>query len=91
MAALQLRMLESAASLVRPGGAIVYAVCSLAPEEGPGVVHAFLAQHREFEVDREINLQELFGDALDEDGFMRTRPDRGRLDGFFAARLRRNH
>jgi len=90
MAALQLRMLESAASLVRPGGAIVYAVCSLAPEEGPGVVHAFLAQHREFEVDREIKLRELFGDALDEDGFMRTRPDRGSLDGFFAARLRRN-
>jgi 16S rRNA C967 or C1407 C5-methylase (RsmB/RsmF family) len=54
-------------------------------------VHAFLAQHREFEVDREIDLRELFGDALDEDGFMRTRPDRGSLDGFFAARLRRNH
>ena len=89
MASLQARMLESAASLVRPGGAIVYAVCSLGPEEGPGVVQAFLAHHREFEVDREINFRELFGDALDENGFIRTRPDRGGLDGFFAARLRR--
>lgn len=90
MAALQAQMLESAASLVRPGGAIVYAVCSLAPEEGPGVVQAFLAHHREFEVDRETNFRELFGDALDENGFMCTRPDRGGLDGFFAARLRRD-
>jgi 16S rRNA (cytosine967-C5)-methyltransferase len=89
MAALQGRMLENAALLVRPGGAIVYAVCSLAPEEGLGVVRAFLAHHREFEVDREINFRELFGDALDESSFMRTRPDRGGLDGFFAARLRR--
>jgi 16S rRNA (cytosine967-C5)-methyltransferase len=37
MAAIQSRMLENAAALVRPGGAIVYSVCSIAPEEGERV------------------------------------------------------
>ena len=48
MAALQRAMLENAAALVRPDGVIVYAVCSLAPQEGQGVVRGFLAEHPEF-------------------------------------------
>ena len=51
MAAIQSRMLENAAALVRPGGAIVYSVCSIAPEEGEGVIDEFLARHAEFEID----------------------------------------
>ena len=35
MAVLQLAMLRNAAALLRPGGAMVYSVCSLMPEEGP--------------------------------------------------------
>ena len=85
MAALQSRMLENAAALVRPAGALVYAVCSLAPHEGPDVIRNFLARHRDFEIDP--NPPESIGEILDRDGFMRTRPDRGGLDGFFAARL----
>ncbi|MDB5107312.1 MAG: rsmB, partial [Candidatus Binatus sp.] len=41
MAAIQLNMLTNAAALVRPGGAIVYSVCSIAPEEGEGVIDEF--------------------------------------------------
>jgi len=87
MAAIQSRMLENAAALVRRGGAIVYSVCSLAPEEGEGVVDAFLARHHDFEIDRAVASREEFRDVINARGFMKTRPDLGGLDGFFAARL----
>jgi 16S rRNA (cytosine967-C5)-methyltransferase len=86
MAAIQSRMLDNAAALVRPGGAIVYSVCSIAPEEGEGVVDSFLASHRDFEIDRGAAAGHL-KDVIDARGFMKTRPDLGGLDGFFAARL----
>ncbi len=87
MAATQSRMLENAAALVRRGGAIVYSVCSIAPAEGEGVVDGFLARHADFEIDRGVAVRGGFGDVIDARGFMRTRPDVGGLDGFFAARL----
>jgi 16S rRNA (cytosine967-C5)-methyltransferase len=86
MAVIQSRMLEHAAALLRPGGAVVYSVCSIAPEEGDGVIDSFLATHRDFEIDRGAAGGEL-KDVLDARGFMKTRPDLGGLDGFFAARL----
>ena len=42
MAALQTRMLEVAADLVRPGGLLVYSTCTLEPEENEGQVREFL-------------------------------------------------
>ena len=86
MAAIQSRMLDNAAALVRRGGAIVYSVCSIAPEEGERVVDAFLAHHGDFAIDRGVAAGEL-KDVIDARGFMKTRPDVGGLDGFFAARL----
>ncbi len=87
MAAIQSRMLDNAAALVRRGGAIVYSVCSIAPEEGEGVVDGFLARHHDFEIDRDIASRDEFRDVIEARGFMKTRPDVGGLDGFFAARL----
>ena len=89
MAGLQGRMIDYAAALVRPGGPLVYSVCSLAPEEGMGVAGSFLARHQEFVIDAPAALRENFAGLIDDDGYMRTRPDRGGLDGFFAARLTR--
>ncbi|HUY29076.1 MAG TPA: 16S rRNA (cytosine(967)-C(5))-methyltransferase RsmB [Candidatus Binataceae bacterium] len=87
IAVLQSRMLENAAAIVRPGGAIVYSVCSLAPPEGENVVRGFIDAHREFEVDCAPAIRAEAPDLFDAAGFMRTRPDRGGLDGFFAARM----
>ena len=87
MAAIQSRMLDNAAALVRRGGAIVYSVCSIAPEEGEGVVDGFLARHDDFAIDSGIAGRDEFRDVIDARGFMKTRPDLGGLDGFFAARL----
>jgi 16S rRNA (cytosine967-C5)-methyltransferase len=82
-------MIENAAALVSQNGALVYAVCSVAPEEGPDVIRRFVLRHPEFEIDRRPPFASELGDALDDGGCVRTRPDRGGLDGFFAARLRR--
>jgi 16S rRNA (cytosine967-C5)-methyltransferase len=87
MAEVQRPMLERAAALVRPGGVIVYAVCSLAPQEGQGVVRGFLAEHPEFAIERPQAAQ--LAPWLQSDGTMATSPERGGLDGFFAARIRR--
>ena len=87
MAAIQSLMLENAAALVRRGGAIVYSVCSIAPEEGEGVVDDFLARHADFAIDGGLSGRDEFKDVIDSRGFMKTRPDLGGLDGFFAARL----
>ena len=87
MAAIQSRMLEHAAAIVRSGGAIVYSVCSIAPEEGENLVDEFLARHRDFVIDHAVAARKEFRDVIDARGFMKTRPDLGGLDGFFAARL----
>jgi 16S rRNA (cytosine967-C5)-methyltransferase len=89
MAMLQTRMLEQAAALLCPQGIIIYSVCSLAPEEGSGIVEDFLARHPRLKIDMPPTLRERMGELIDANGYLRTRPDRGGLDGFFAARLMR--
>ena len=87
MAEMQSRMLANAAVLVKPGGALVYSVCSLAPEEGEGVIRRFLEANPNFRLDARPPGSEALKGLLDEQGMMHTRPDLGGLDGFFAARL----
>lgn len=89
-AALQGEILERAARFVRPGGSLVYATCTLMREENEAVVSRFLSRSSEFIVDDPRGLlppeaHELVG----ADGFLRTFPNRHGLDGFFAARLKR--
>jgi 16S rRNA (cytosine967-C5)-methyltransferase len=95
MAALQQRLLEAAVAMLEPGGVLVYASCSLQPEEGPEVIERALAAS--LPVARlPVEASELDGLAVDltRDGDVRTLPcqlaGRGGLDGFFIARLRRH-
>lgn len=84
-AARQSAILDAAAVMVRPGGRIVYATCSLEPEENDGVLLDFLARHPAFALDPPAT----FPIPLDAQGMLRTRPDRHGTDGFIAARMRR--
>ncbi len=95
---LQRRLLDRAVALTKPGGPIVYCVCSLEPEEGEQQIEALLA--REAGIRRKpIAAGELAGIAefLTPKGDLRTlpchwgdsEPRMGGLDGFFAARLER--
>jgi 16S rRNA (cytosine967-C5)-methyltransferase len=84
------KLLEAAAEMLRPGGRLIYAVCSLQPEEGaPRIIAAakFGYRHDPFRPEELAALPE----ALTPDGFLHTHPglwrDRGGMDGFFAARL----
>ena len=91
---LQAGMLERAASLVRPGGMLLYCVCSLLPEEGEEQVTRFLAgAGRDFRI-APIAAEEIGGleEAITPEGFVRTLPSMGwenarGMDGFFIARL----
>jgi 16S rRNA (cytosine967-C5)-methyltransferase len=93
-AAAAYEILESGAALVEPGGTLVFAVCSLEREEGEEQIAAFLAAHPDF-TRAPITIDELFGHAewLTPDGDLRTLPchlsDKGGMDGFYAARLKR--
>jgi len=84
-AARQRRILDAAAAMVRPGGRLVYATCSLEPEENDEVAAAFLAAWRDFARDAPA----AFPIALDARGVLRCLPHRHGTDGFTAVRFRR--
>ena len=73
LAQLQRELLDAAASATRPGGALVYSVCTISDEEGPAQIDAFRQRHPQFE----------------EDSRRQTLPHRDGTDGFFIARLER--
>ncbi len=53
LAALQARILHAAADRVRPRGAVVYATCSIEPEENGGVVRRVLSERRDLRLEQE--------------------------------------
>ena len=86
LARLQQDLLASAAGSVAPGGLLLYATCSLEPEENERQVERFLAERPEFS--REP--AETFPPALlTSQGDLMVLPHRDRMDGAYAARLRR--
>lgn len=86
----QRRILDACAVLVRPGGRMVYSVCSLEPEEGEGTIDAFLSRHPEFaRVDPRPNLPEAARALTGADLAVRTGPLDDGMDGFYAALLTR--
>ena len=86
LGAKQTAILDSAARLVRPGGRLVYATCSLLAEENEAVVTDFLARHPDFVLMPASTVLERQGIALPGD-MLRLLPHRHDTDGFFAAVL----
>lgn len=91
LTAKQDRLFDAAVAMLRPGGRLVYAVCSLQPEEGPQRVAAALER---LDLQRDpVRPDEVPGlcDSITAFGALRTTPalwaGRGGLDGFFVARL----
>jgi 16S rRNA (cytosine967-C5)-methyltransferase len=89
LAAKQARLLAAAAPLVKPGGRLVYATCSVLPAENESVVEAFLAAHPEFALGDATEELARAGIALDAGRMLRLYPHRHGCDGFFAAILER--
>ena len=87
--ALQAHLLDLAVPLVKPGGVLVYAVCSILGREGAGQIADFLGRHSSWAVQE---MPHGFGDdfgRVDGGGRLLT-PGHDRTDGFFVARLKRS-
>jgi 16S rRNA (cytosine967-C5)-methyltransferase len=99
LAALQAKLLDNAAKLVKPGGRLVYSTCSLEPEEGEAQIASLLVRNETLSLDP-LGPDEVFGQKawIEPSGALRTFPYDLRLDfpewsgmdGFFATRLTRN-
>jgi 16S rRNA (cytosine967-C5)-methyltransferase len=85
MAEVQGKLLRAAALVVKPGGALVYSVCSFEPEETDAIVASFLAGHPEWS--KEHAATTLPRDLVEEGGSMRILPHVHGIDGAFAVRL----
>ncbi|MBL8952838.1 MAG: 16S rRNA (cytosine(967)-C(5))-methyltransferase RsmB [Myxococcaceae bacterium] len=86
LASLQRAMLQSASERVKPGGLLVYAVCTTEPEEGADQIELFLRSHPDFTAEAPPSSGVPFPTWQ---AYLRTLPGPEGMDGFFAARLRR--
>jgi 16S rRNA (cytosine967-C5)-methyltransferase len=88
---LQRRLLDRLAPRVRPGGLLVYAVCTFTRAEGPDQVASFLERHTEFAPEPPPARGDVaWEEVLDRDGAaVQTLPHRHGCDGFYMIRLRR--
>lgn len=91
--ALQRSILGAASQLVRPGGRLVYATCSLLEEENHAVTDEFLSQHPDFEVTPAASILAAQGvelkDAYTPEGALQLLPHRHGTDGFYAIAMQR--
>lgn len=89
LAVKQSAILSGAATLLKPGGRLVFATCSILPDENEAVVETFLAAHPDYEA---LHCQQVLDEsriALQSGRFFRLQPHDHGTDGFFAAVLKR--
>lgn len=85
MSTVQLKLLSKAATLVKPGGAVVYSTCSIEPEENFEIVKQFLASYPNFKI--ESAKGNFTDEVIDKNGCIQTLPQKHQMDGAFAAKL----
>ena len=87
---IQKKILENSAAVVKSGGFILYAVCTYTREENKTVIDNFLTRAKDFSL---VNLKEKIpewgSNLIDNDGFLRSYPQKHNMDGFFAALLKK--
>jgi len=82
----QAALLAGAAPAVRPGGTLVYAVCTFTEEEGPAVARSFLEHHPAF---HRVPIDSSWDSARTADGDLATGPHQAEWDAFYAVVFRR--
>jgi 16S rRNA (cytosine967-C5)-methyltransferase len=85
----QIAILSGAARLVKPGGRLVYATCSLLDEENEAIVARFMATHEDFAL---VPMRDILAEqkiALEMQDYLKLVPHKHQTDGFFAAVLER--
>lgn len=91
LVALQAQLLEALCTRVRPGGYLLYAVCTFTADEGPEQMQRFLERHPEFVIapPQEGPGTPRWSQLLAPDGHFESWPHRGGQDAFYALRLQR--
>ena len=85
----QASILDSAARLVKAGGRLVYATCSILDEENEGIVTQFLSNHPDFELLPASQVLQEQKIELEMGDYLKLYPHRHHTDGFFAAVMQR--
>lgn len=85
----QRAILTSAARLVKENGYLVYATCSILPEENQDIVNDFLSSHPEFEIIPISQILKVANLQLENDNFLQVYPQLHGCDGFFACLMQR--
>jgi len=87
LAQIQRELIESAASVLRPGGSLVYSTCTVTPEENEAIIRGFMATRASWRIANRDSAPEQIRELIDDDGLLRMLPHRNDTDGFFAVRL----
>lgn len=87
LAVLQKELLENVATWVKPEGVLVYATCTLHPEENEGVIQPFLEQHPHWHIEPP---SASFNTFATPQGWLKVWPHRYNMDGFFMVKLKRS-
>jgi 16S rRNA (cytosine967-C5)-methyltransferase len=86
----QRELLNSVAGLVKPGGTLVYSVCTFTEEEGSGQISGFLSDHPEFEqINPLAGKKAPWHAMIDDTGALATWPDVHNADAFYAVRMQK--
>jgi 16S rRNA (cytosine967-C5)-methyltransferase len=86
---LQLAILSNLSAYVKKGGILVYSTCTVFHEENEDVVEEFLGGYPEFKIDRIDKIVPEEWRSLIRNGYLKTFPPKNEMDGFFAARFRK--
>lgn len=86
LAVLQGEILAQAATWVKPGGILVYATCTLHPQENEAVIQSFLETHPDWQIEPPPS-DSLLVNLTKPQGWLQVWPDRHQMDGFFMVRL----
>jgi 16S rRNA (cytosine967-C5)-methyltransferase len=87
LANLQQRLLENAATLVKPGGVVVYSTCTIEPDENFDIIRAFLGSHPDFSIEPATAWVQK--DLVSERGAVETFRHKHGMDGAFSIRLKK--
>lgn len=92
IAALQYRLLERVATMLAPGGKLVYSTCTIEPDENQEIVQRFVREHPAYELDPSLadDMPGVVNEIADASrGYVQILPHHFDSDGFFIARIRR--
>jgi 16S rRNA (cytosine967-C5)-methyltransferase len=85
---LQHQLLRSAAAWVKAQGVLVYTTCTLHPAENEEIIHGFLKDHPQWQIDR-ADRSAVVMPFISPEGWVKILPHCHNMDGFFMVRLKR--